>query len=118
MQYLKVIEYDSLTDLAKALGFYDSTWIAASQSMSDLEEEEVFIAVEEGQVRGMIVGEFGVCHFIGVQPDYRRQGIGTGLVECSCLTKPYAVSPTDEAMGFWNKALRLYLLQTILATNS
>lgn len=112
MQYLKVTEYDSLTDLAKDLGFYNSTWIAASQSMPDMAWEEVYVAISEGQVRGLIVGECGVCHFIGVHEDYRRQGIGTGLVEQSGLGKPYSVSPTPEAMGFWDKAIRLYLLQT------
>jgi GNAT superfamily N-acetyltransferase len=111
MQYLKVTEYDSLTDLAKALGFYDSTWIAASQFMTDLESEEVYIAVLEGQVRGLIVGECGVCHFIGVHKNYRRQGIATGLVEQSGLSKPYSVSPTLEALGFWDKALKLLLLE-------
>lgn len=111
MQYLKVTEYDSLTDLAKALGFYGSIWIAASQFMSDTDEQEVYVAISEGLVIGLIVGQCGVCYFIEVNKDYRRQGIGTGLVEQSGLNQPYSVSPTKEAMGFWDKAIRLYLLQ-------
>lgn len=107
MQYLKVTEYDSLTDLAKALGFYSSIWIAASQFMPDMEEEEVYVAISEGEVRGLIVGECGVCHFIEVHEDYRRQGIGTGLVWSSGLGEPYSVSQTKEAMGFWDKVIEL-----------
>lgn len=56
MQYLKVTEYNSLNDLAKALGFYNSTEKAASQFMADKKEEEVYVVIPEGQVRGLIVG--------------------------------------------------------------